>query len=163
MTRQNDVTRAIQHTVFIPSQAALEEIVAEFAVGKRVDVDQDQAFFAIGNHRIIIDWVESLFLVNFTQFFGVARRRDRLVGRQRHAGRIFGVDMRILAKRREWCLDDAFRESLVADGSDIISAETAFAFRHEHIFTAQLQAANRIAGSLNDILELFERLGVDYP
>ena len=160
MAGQRDMPSAIQHPAFVPGQAALEEIVAEFAIGQCVDIDQDQPLFAIGDDRIIIDRMEGLLLIDLAQFLGVAQGSNRLVGGKRHAGRVFGGYMGVLAERGERRLDDPLREALVADRSDIIGAETAFAFRHEHIFSSQLETADRIARSLDNILKLFQRLGL---
>ena len=104
--------------------------------------------------------MEGLLLIDLAQFLGVAEGSDRLVGGKRHAGRVLGGYMGVLADRGERRLDDPLREALVADRSDIIGAETAFAFRDEHIFSSQLEAADRIARSLDNILELFHRLGL---
>src|SRR3546814_3449795 len=54
--------------------------------------------------------------------------------------------------------DDAFGEALVADRGDVIDAETALPFGHEHIFAALLKTVHPAAGVLDDIGEFLERV-----
>ena len=90
----------------------------------------------------------------------VALRADRLVGRQRHAGRVARVDPRVLAERRERRGDDPLGDALVADGGDVVDAEAALALGDEHIFAAILQAADRAVRALDDVANLLERAGL---
>src|SRR3546814_13501913 len=54
--------------------------------------------------------------------------------------------------------DDAFGEALVADRGDVIDAETALPFGHEHIFAALLKTVHPADGVLDDIGEFLERV-----
>ena len=64
-----------------------------------------------------------------------------------------------MAKRRERRADDPLGKALVADRGDVIGAETALAFRDEHIFAPVLQAVHAAIGALHDIGEFLARLG----
>ncbi len=174
MAGQSDVPGAGEHAVLVPGDGAPEEVVARVAVGQRVDVDEVEALLGVGDHRIIVDRVEGLLLVLVAQADAgavgprphrrrhrpVARRRDRLVGRQRHAGRVARGDARVLAERREGRGDDPLGEALVADAGDVVDAEAAAPFRDEHIFAAILQAADLAARALDDVGEFLERPGL---
>ena len=68
--------------------------------------------------------------------------------------------MRIVSRRAEWRGEDAFGYALVGDRGHVVDAEPALAFGNEHVFAAQLQAADTVARALMDIGELFEGLGL---
>ena len=67
--------------------------------------------------------------------------------------------MRIVAQRAEGGGDDPLRYALVGDGRDVVDAEAALPLRHEHVFAAQLQAADPVARSLHRVAKLFEGMG----
>ena len=155
MPGQRDMLGTRQNAPLVPRHRAVKIVVAQLAIGKSIDVDEDQALFAVGDRRIIIDGVESLFLIDLAHHLCVAGRRDRLVGRQRHAGRIAATHPHVMPQRREWRGYDPLRIAFVGDLGDVIDGETAATLRHEHIFAAHLQTAHRIARALHDIGELF--------
>ena len=91
----------------------LGQLVGAVADEPRRGVLCRQALLGVGDHRIMVDRVEPLFLILLEQRDGRAVRlrprrvrhrlvagwRDRLVGGQRHAGRVARLDMRVLADR----------------------------------------------------------------
>ena len=107
--------------------------------------------------------MERLLLVGGTQLGGVARRRDRLVGGERHAGGVLRADARVVAERREGRGDDPLRGALVGDVGDVIDLEAAAAFGDEQIFAAHLQALRGAAGLLVDVGELLDRMRLARP
>ena len=177
---QRDVAGAIQHAVRIPrclaahEHRALQEVVAWFAVGERVDIHHHQAFNRIGHHRIAVDLVHLLLLVVAGERIGqrlaggasvllthdlvVARHGDRLVGSDRHAGGVGGLHLRIVAQRRERRFDDAFGNTLVRQIGDIIGDKAALAFSNIEIFAAVLDAAHFAAGALRDVADFLGRV-----
>ena len=64
VSTNRDITSACQNPTLIPGQSALQEVVTRFAIGKCVDVGQNQSFFRIGDQRIVIQRMECLFLVD---------------------------------------------------------------------------------------------------
>ena len=91
--------------------------------------------------------MEGLLLVGFAhQLALVARRMDRLVGRQHDAGGVFRRDGRILSELGERRGDDALRYAFIGDAGDVIDAHPLAAFRHVKIFAAKLQAPGDAAG-----------------
>ena len=102
------MARTIESTARIPGQLALEEIVTRFAIGQGIDVRQDQPFFGIDNHHVVIDGVERLLHVVLAHELAlVTYRVYGLVGGQGHASGILAFDMRIVAGRAEGCRDNA--------------------------------------------------------
>src|SRR3546814_697216 len=99
-----------------------------------------------------------LLLVRLAHGRGVPLRRDRLVGRERHAGRVLRLHMGVVAERGEGRGDDSLRQALVADRGYVVDAKAALAFGHEHVFAAQLQAAGGAVRVLDDIGELLQGL-----
>ena len=93
-----DMPRAVQHAIGVPGHGALQELIAELAIGQRLDIDHDQPLDAVGHRRIAVDGQERLLLIDLPQFLGAAQRVYRLVGRQRHAGRVFRRDARVMAE-----------------------------------------------------------------
>ena len=97
-----------QHPALVPGDRAFEEIIARLTVGKRIHIGDDQAFFGIDDERVVVNRMKRLFLVGHThQVTLVSVRGDRLVGWQSHTGRVPAGDVGILAKRREWCRNNA--------------------------------------------------------
>ena len=141
------MTRAIQNAAFIPRHRPGQEVVARLAVRQRIDVGGDQPFLGIGDEGVIVNRVEGLLLVGFAhQLAGVARRMDRLAGRQHDAGGVFRRDGRIVSELGERRGDYALRHALVGDAGDVIDAHSLAAFRHEKIFAAKLQAPGDAGG-----------------
>ena len=138
----------------------MQEIVARLAVAHRVDIDEDQPLHRVGDDGIVIDRRERLLLVRGPHRRRVAQRRDRLVGGQRHAGRVGGGDMRVLAERREGRGDDLLGDPLVGDRGDIVDAEAALALGDVEILAAHLHAPRRAAGVLGDVAERLDRIGL---
>ena len=68
--------------------------------------------------------------------------------------------MGVIAQWREGRSQDAVRDALVADRSHVIDAEPAPALGHEHILTAQLQAAGLTACALQGVGDLLDRAGI---
>ena len=149
MAAEHDVARAVEQPVRVPGQRALEEIVARLAIGQRIDIDQDQALFGVADGRVVIDRVERLLLVGHAhQLALVARRRDRLAGRQRHAGGVLRRHLGVLAERRIGRGDDPLRDALVGDVGHVIDPQPALAFGGKQVFAAQLQAVGRALGGV---------------
>ena len=160
-----DVARALQHTAAIPGQRALEEVVARVAVLQRVDVDQNQALVGVRDQRVVVDRVKRLLLVvDAHQVALVLRRRHRLGGGQRDAGRVLAGDVRILAELRERRGDDALGHALVGDRRHVIDAHAAATFRNIEILAAKLDAAcaarGRLVVRLGQTAAAFEVVGV---
>ena len=166
LARQMHMVRPIERAARVPrirpvrKGLALEEIVAEFAIGQRVDIDQDQPLFGVRDDRVIVDRQEGLLLVHLAHRLGVARRRNRLIGGERHAGRVAALHMCVMAQWGERCGEDALRNAFVGDGSDVIGAEAVLASGGEEIFAAQLQTADPVARAFMDVDEFLERLGL---
>ena len=59
--------------------------------------------------------------------------------------------MGVLAERRDRRRDDTLGEALIGDAGDVVGAEAAMPFGDEHIFAAILQAADAVAGALDDV------------
>ena len=85
------MARALQDTVLIPGCRSLQEVIAWLPVGQRVDVNEDEPFDRVSDHRIAVDIEERLLLIAAEarralvgrlarQHLLVAQRADRLVG-----------------------------------------------------------------------------------
>ena len=157
MAGQGDVTGSVQHTAGVPGRGPAQVVVTRIAVGQGVDIHQDQALARVGDHGVAVDRVEGLFLVGGPHLGRVASRRDRLVGRQGHAGGVAGGHMCVIAQRREGRRQDTVRDTLVADRGYVIDPEPAPALGHEHVFPAQLQTARLAAGALQGVCDLLDR------
>ncbi len=95
-----NVLRALQNIVFIPGDGAGQEIIAWLAVGKRIDIHQNQSFLGIGDKGVVVDWMEILLLVCYPhQFALVTQRCDGLIGRQCDATGVLRYDPAVLAHR----------------------------------------------------------------
>ena len=179
--------RAREHAIGVPRRAAIgkpravELVVAKFAIGHRHDIDQHQPLDRVGDHRIVVDRFHRLFFIDLQQrhrrTIGIEHRiargivdggrghrpvavgPDRLGGRQRHAGGILRLHMRVVPHRAERRGEDALGDALIGDRGDIVDAEAALPFGDEHVFAAQLQTADAIARAFVDIGELLEGLG----
>ena len=144
-----DVPRALEHAAHVPGQRPLDEVVARVTVLQRVHVDQDQAFFSVGDQRVVVDRVHRLLLVRHAhQVTVVLGRRHRLRGGQHHARRVAAGDVGALAQCRKRRGDDALRHALVGDRGHVVHAHAALAFGHIEVFTAQLQAAGTTLGAV---------------
>ena len=130
---KHDVPSPGKYAIGVPRHCPLQPVVAQLAVGESVDVDQDQSFDAVGNRGIVVDRQERLLLVRLPHQRGVAFGRNRLVGRQRHAGGVGGINLRISGERRG---NDRIGKAFVGHCRHIVDVEAALPLSHKHVFAA---------------------------
>ena len=76
----------------------------------------------------------------------VAQRGDRLVGRQRDAGRVRRGNVRVLTPGRKRSSEDLLRNSLVGDACNVVDAHPGSPFGNVQILATQLQTARGVLG-----------------